>query len=314
MKFLLAPLVFLILALFAPRAEAQTCSATMSAVNFGSPNILAGATVDTTGTLSVTCQNLGAQTVRVCPSLGSGSGGTSGTSRRMTGSSGSLLLYDLYQDNARTQKWGSSTDASLGTVPTFNIVSVDNSIITANYVVYARLAASQNTQPPGSYASNYGVSDTDVLFNHGNGCGGSAVAPAGHPTFAVSATPQNYCTISVNDLPFGSKGVLDAVVDASAVMSVACTMSTAYAISLDNGLTGTSPTNRLMTRLGQSVAYGLYRNAARSQSWSTVAAGGAVAGTGTGVSQSVTVYGRVPVQQTPAPGIYADTVVATVEF
>jgi hypothetical protein len=37
-------------------------------------------------------------------------------------------------------------------------------------------------------------------------------------------------------------------------------------------------------------------------------------GTGSGLGQSLTVYGLVPAQTTPAPGIYTDTIVATVTY
>ncbi|WP_409528142.1 spore coat protein U domain-containing protein [Rhizobium sp.] len=39
-----------------------------------------------------------------------------------------------------------------------------------------------------------------------------------------------------------------------------------------------------------------------------------VTGTGTGSPQTLTVYGRVPAQNTPAPGTYSDTVVVTVSY
>ena len=42
---------------------------------------------------------------------------------------------------------------------------------------------------------------------------------------------------------------------------------------------------------------------------------GALTGTGSGASQTLTLYGRVPGgQPTPAIGTYSDTVTATVEF
>ncbi|WP_436088976.1 spore coat protein U domain-containing protein [Pararhizobium sp. LjRoot255] len=42
--------------------------------------------------------------------------------------------------------------------------------------------------------------------------------------------------------------------------------------------------------------------------------GGSYSGTGTGVAQSVPVYGRVPAPTTPTQGLYSDTIVATVTY
>ena len=39
-----------------------------------------------------------------------------------------------------------------------------------------------------------------------------------------------------------------------------------------------------------------------------------LAGTGTGLAQSATVYGRIPPQATPSPGTYNDTIVVTLTY
>jgi spore coat protein U-like protein len=39
-----------------------------------------------------------------------------------------------------------------------------------------------------------------------------------------------------------------------------------------------------------------------------------VSGTGTGLTQTLTVYGRVAPQTTPKPGTYSDTIIATVTY
>ena len=83
-------------------------------------------------------------------------------------------------------------------------------------------------------------------------------------------------------------------------------------------LSGSSPMRRglrqILIGLGAAgITYGLYRNTQRTQPWSE-AAGEVASGTGTGLLQSVPVYGRVPAQTTPGAGIYSDTVVATVTY
>jgi spore coat protein U-like protein len=39
-----------------------------------------------------------------------------------------------------------------------------------------------------------------------------------------------------------------------------------------------------------------------------------VSGTGNGAGQTITIFGRVPAQTTPAPGTYTDTVTVTVTY
>jgi spore coat protein U-like protein len=71
-----------------------------------------------------------------------------------------------------------------------------------------------------------------------------------------------------------------------------------------------------MAKGAERVTYGLYKDVAFSQAWGDVSQGPSwvQSGVGTGAQQSYTAYGRVPAQTTPSPGLYADTVVATVTY
>ena len=53
---------------------------------------------------------------------------------------------------------------------------------------------------------------------------------------------------------------------------------------------------------------------ARTQPWGNSSGVITAAGTGSGLAQSLTVYGRVPAQTTPSPGAYTDTVVVTLTY
>src|SRR5919198_4310898 len=94
------------LCVVAAGAQAQPCTVSMTAVAFGSVDVLTGAAADTTATLSVSCSGGAAGGQRVCISLGAGSAGDS-TSRILNGPSGATARYDLYSDASRTVKWGS---------------------------------------------------------------------------------------------------------------------------------------------------------------------------------------------------------------
>ena len=61
------------------------------------------------------------------------------------------------------------------------------------------------------------------------------------------------------------------------------------------------------------VSYELYRDTTRLLRWGT-GLGNESTGTGSGSSQSLTVYGQVPLQPSVNVGSYTDTIVATVTF
>src|SRR5437868_830487 len=87
-------------------AFAQTCTVSMGNMAFSSVNTLAGAAVDTTATMTITCSGGSGNVRRICISIGAGSA-SDGTSRKMTGPSSNAARYDLYSNSARTSLWGS---------------------------------------------------------------------------------------------------------------------------------------------------------------------------------------------------------------
>jgi spore coat protein U-like protein len=117
-------------------------------------------------------------------------------------------------------------------------------------------------------------------------------------------------------LNFGDTvGLLDSAVDGSSSIGIQCTNNTGYVVRLDAGDgTGATIANRLMTGGGATVSYSLYRDAARTLVWGETDGTNTVAGTGDGAVQTINVYGRIPVQTTPAPGLYTDNVTVTVSY
>ena len=148
---------------------------------------------------------------------------------------------------------------------------------------------------------------------------------AGRPAFALTATAQFNVQITINaecqinsasDLNFGASGVLDTAVLATSAIDVQCTTGTTYNIGLNQGTgAGATVASRLMTGPGaQTVGYSLYSNAAHTTLWGNTIGTDTIAGTGSGAAQSYTVYGLVPVQTTPGPGTYNDTITVTVTY
>lgn len=138
----------------------------------------------------------------------------------------------------------------------------------------------------------------------------AALTQTATDAFQVSITIADDCTISANDLDFGSQASLAALVDADSIITVNCSVGTAFAVSLDQGANGT----RLMSDGSDTVDYDLYTSALRVLAWGTNVGVDTVGGIGDGTDQDLTVYGRVPAQATPVPAPYVDTITATVAF
>ncbi len=147
---------------------------------------------------------------------------------------------------------------------------------------------------------------------------GSAAAASATTSFQVSATVISTCTVSATDLVFGNYSpVATADSDSASSVTVQCTNLTPYAIGLGaGGGAGATVAERKMTKDAQTLAYSLYQDLARSTVWgdSFGAGGNAVSAIGNGLSQSHTVYGRVPKGQNVNIGTYTDTVLVTVNF
>jgi len=117
-------------------------------------------------------------------------------------------------------------------------------------------------------------------------------------------------------MAFGTAQVLGSNIDVTATVSPTCTNTTPYTISLDvgSGAGATVAARRMTGPASATVAYSLYRDAARTLVWGVTSGTDTVAGTGNGTAQPITVYGRVPPQSSSAPGGYTDVVTATVTY
>lgn len=311
---------FLFLAV-AGGAHAQSCSATITDVDFGSPNLLSSGATDALATVTVTCTRIPFLTVvKMCPSLSDGSAGSSGSGRLVKGPGIATLSYQLFQDASRTQGWGAVDQPQLGTVPVLTLGNGFSSSATTTATIYARLYGSQPLSPPGAYMSVFTGAETAFTYapffvGSSTNCMGFVGTAVVRPGFDVTAVPAAGCSVTTTDLSFPATGVLTKAINGESSIRVTCTSKTAFAVSLDNGTTGTSPTARkLVSPAGRSVTYGLYRNSARTLAWGSAAAGLAVTGSGTGNEQGLPVYGAVPAQATPPPGTYTDRIVVTLTY
>lgn len=234
-----------------------------------------GAQIRSTTPYAVTCA--GAWDI----TMGTGTGaGATETQRYLTGPNGAELGYEIYRDSAYSQNWGD----------TYPSDTFDG---TGNYkgTIYAQLNSGQ-IGPPGTYTDT-----VDSATTH----------------FILTVVVQSACAISANPLSFGNYS--GTVLDVNTTLSVTCTDTIPYNVGLSAGTaTGATVTNRMMTGPGGALLhYSLYSNSSYSTNWGN-SAGSWVGGTGTGKSQTLTVYGQIPASQRPTAGNYTDTVIATVTY
>ncbi|MEN5300384.1 spore coat U domain-containing protein [Brucella sp. TWI559] len=133
---------------------------------------------------------------------------------------------------------------------------------------------------------------------------------------SVEITIQNECSLdTIAGVNFGTTGLLATEKTQAGEITVTCTKGASFALALDEGLgTGATEAMRLMTKSGgtETVEYSLYRDAQHTLLWGSATNG--YSGTGTGASQTLNVYGRVPAQDTPSAGVYQDTVQVTLTY
>jgi spore coat protein U-like protein len=185
---------------------------------------------------------------------------------------------------------------------------------TTNITVYARLAASQQTAAVGSYSASF-AAEPYLQYDDK----GTAACPTGNKSASTStnatATVLATCTVSATNLAFGSASVLSANRDATSQITPVCNNGLPYTVGLNGGVSGAAnPTLRKMSKSSEFISYGLYRDAARSLAWGDTIGSNTASGTGTGTTQTLTVFGRVPPQTTGSPGVYSDTIVVNVVY
>jgi spore coat protein U-like protein len=267
-------------------AVADSCQMTsISPVVFGS---YTGTSVRAVSTITFQCTGGSAYSIGL-------SAGTSGsvTSRSMNGS-GATLGYSLFSDAAYSFNWGntSGTGWVTGTAATSGAQTVN---------IYAQLPAGENSTA-GSY--------TDTITATLSGSFASSTLQ-----FNVSATVVKTCQLSTTSMAFGAYS--GSLVYSTATISATCTNGTAYNVGLDAGTaTGATVTSRRMTGPSSALlAYSLFSNSARSINWGNTIGTDTLSGTGTGVTQSLTVYGQIPAMQTGVvAGSYNDTVTVTLTY
>jgi spore coat protein U-like protein len=69
-----------------------------------------------------------------------------------------------------------------------------------------------------------------------------------------------------------------------------------------------------MTSGTATVGYRMYVDASHATNWGNTVGIDTISGAGTGSQQTLTIYGRIPAQATPAAATYSDMVTVTVTY
>jgi spore coat protein U-like protein len=276
-----------------------TCTFGMTNVAFGAIDVLPGAAFSTNATLTINCSGLSIlpTSVFVCVTF---------PPRAMTGPGSSTLLYDLLGPPPLMTSWSNSTAI---------VVPVSGTILgfTANATITipATLLANQQSAPAGAYAQTVNAT---VSYSTAT-CTSGLIVASGAFSFQASANVEKSCNVVASNLNFGTTGDLTSAIAAQSQINVQCSNGTGYNVALDGGLTGAvDPTQRKMAFGANTITYGLYQNSAHSIPWGSTIGSNVVSGTGSSISQPISVYGYVPVQSMPTPGTYSDTVVVSVSY
>jgi spore coat protein U-like protein len=149
-KLMLFATALLLNILWLSKASADNCTVSATSVAFGSFSPLTGSAVDSTGTITITCNKAIPYTIALSPG-----GSASYTLRRMA-NGGNYLYYNLYLDAGYSQIWGNGTGGSSRVTDSFPRRGGSK-----DHIVYGRIPlASQRKAKVGSYSDSITVTVT----------------------------------------------------------------------------------------------------------------------------------------------------------
>ena len=147
-------------------------------------------------------------------------------------------------------------------------------------------------------------------------------ADTGTSIMSVSATIKHSCSIDTTPMAFGAyDGVVanaSTALDAMATVISSCTSGAAALITMNAGNTAGSssdetPVRRMTSEAGDYLVYQVYSDVSRETVWGNAVPTG-VALTGTGLPQTLTVYGSIPSAQMVPEGDYNDQIIVTITY
>ena len=300
-------------------AQAQSCSFSMTDVNFGlldPPATSASPYSTATGTFSANCTGDAGKTVYVCAKLVDGTGGRADDTFYFDGGSQNIAFV-LYHDSwGYTDVWGNSGATGYSAVALSVALNTSGSG-SASQTITAELSVASSVSS-GTYVSTFTGSNLSIRYGYTSSS--NCTENLGTNTtasFRVMAGINDACLVSATDLDFGEVSSLANGVTGSSTIDVQCTTDLDYSVMLNGGVHGTI-SERKLAKTGSTattIAYNLYTDASRQFVWGDSTTGTVSTGKGDGSIHTIPVYGKVAAQQImPEAGIYTDTVTVTVTY
>ncbi len=306
--------IFSLAAAGGARAQEANCSLSSSTLTFSTINPQYAGTVYTSGTATMTCTGLAANTtVSACLSIGSGSASGSTTTNRVLAATGTSNRVPITISTTPSgQQIGNGTSyPKAGPVTTTANASGQ---ATASFPITVAIAGPV-TASPATYSNTFSSTNFRATYHTPSTSSCSAITTnASGGQLVVQAQVVPSCTVTATPLNFGSTSSLAVALTATSTIQLSCTAGVTATIGLDYGQTGTGPTARLIRSGTYSMRYGIYRDSARSLPWGNttgVDTLGLVVG---GTSATATAYGTIPVQTAQPAGTYTDVVNVNVVY
>jgi spore coat protein U-like protein len=148
----------------------------------------------------------------------------------------------------------------------------------------------------------------------------SSIAGAGTATgtFTVTATIASACLVTANTLNFGPYSPTSATaLTGTTNIFVNCTSGSPFTAALNVGSGGGSFTGRTLVSGSNTLTFNLFRDSAWTQVWGDgTGSTFTVTGTGSGLltSNSIPVYGSIPISQDKPVGTYTSLITVTITY
>ncbi|PTE00398.1 Csu type fimbrial protein [Pandoraea apista] len=306
------------LTLLSAAAQAQTCSLGTPMLAFPAFSPISGAALTATGTIPVSCTwpLLGGNpNVKACLALNA-------SQPLSLSNAGNAITFGLFTDSAFSNTWGTAPSSAIAITMTRPLLG---GTLTQNVNFYGRIAAAQTTVPTSGssntvYTRVFTSGEMSLqyasygLLSPAPACGSAMTAAPGTP-FNAGVTVINNCTIAAANITFATQSALTRPVAGAGQLTVQCTNNDAFRVSLSAGLLGTVTSRSMTGPTGSRVSYQLYLDSGYATIWGDGTSGTSqLSAVGTGIVQFIPIYALVPSQSTPAPGIYTDSVTATIQF
>ena len=303
-------LVTLIVFLFMPiQALAANCNSQVTDLNFGTISVRSGVTNQTSGLITITCEDVIGVLTGVCIDFGPGSGGSANSSnspRFLRNGQDTALAYEL-----RPNGNGAGNGTLNQVFILMPVVLGRSSVVVSLYADVVSNGAGlqaglyQSVFPTGSVTFHYGVENCNFLGDE------EAIS-----SFNISGNVSSSCEVDSTALNFGNlTSMITSSVDQLAQVTLRCTDATPFSLrmGLGNGPSVTNPEYRRMSNGLGTIEYGLYQNSARTVPWGDTPSTD-VRGVGHGSDQTFDVFGRIHSDQSASPGVYSDQVIITIEY